>query len=317
MEFGFYLPDSGPLAKPEVIAPLAAHAEQTGFDILAVSDHVVMPTSIASTYPYVADGEWPGGMDCLETLTTLSFVAASTSKIRLLSSVLVLPYRPPVFTAKMLATIDVLSNGRLIAGLGVGWLKEEFEALRSPPFEARGASSDEYIDVFRELWTNPNPAFDGKYCQVRDVVFQPKPVQKPHPPIWIGGESTPALRRVARVGDVWYPISTNPKFPISTPTELKASTAKIRMYAERYERNPEDISTAYNPSNYQLGESLKTPNGERMPFTGRASQIADDIKAFEEAGVRHLVLGFGAASLNEWLEVLDRFAENVKPRCGL
>lgn len=313
MEFGFYLPDSGPLATPDVIAPLAARAEEVGFDILAVSDHIVMPTHIASTYPYEADGEWPGGMDCLETLTTLSFLAASTSKVKLLSSVMVLPYRPPMFTAKMLATIDVLSNGRLIAGLGVGWLKEEFEALQSPPFEERGASSDEYIAVFKELWTSAKPEFDGKYCQFRDVVFQPKPVQTPHPPIWIGGESGPALRRTARVGDVWYPISTNPKFPVVTPDELHASMEKVRAHAERYGRDPSSIGLAYNPSFYQLGETLTNTSGERIPFSGSAAQIAQDIKAFEAVGVKQLMLGLGADSLQGWYSVLDDFMEKVKP----
>ena len=120
MDFGFYLPDSGRLATPDVISRLATSAEDMGYGILAVSDHIVMPTGIDSVYPYEEDGEWPGGMDCLETLTTLSFIAAQTSTARLLSSVLVLPYRPPVFTAKIVATIDVLSKGRLILGVGVG-----------------------------------------------------------------------------------------------------------------------------------------------------------------------------------------------------
>ena len=316
MKFGFYLPDSGPLARPDIIAPLAKHAETIGFDILAVSDHVVMPTSIASTYPYQEDGEWTGGTDCLETLTTLSFLAATTSRVRLLSSVMVIPYRPPVFTAKMLATIDVLSNGRLIAGLGVGWLKEEFEALQSTPFEERGASSDEYIEVFRELWTSSQPKFDGKYCKFDNIVFQPKPVQTPHPPIWIGGESGPALRRTARAGDVWYPISTNPKFPLSTPAQLLTSMNKVREHAERYGREPSSIGIAYNPSFYRLGETLQDACAERVPFTGSAVQIADDIKNFEAVGVDQLILGLGAHSLEGWFSVLDDFMHKVKPLCA-
>ena len=211
MEFGFYLPDNGPLATPDVIGAVAAHAEAAGFEILAVSDHVVMPKGIDSTYPYEEDGQWPGGMDCMETLTLMSFIAARTSRARILSSVLVLPYRAPILTAKMLATIDVLSGGRVIAGLGVGWMAEEFEALQSPPYRERGVVSDEYIDVFKSLWTSDAPAYNGTYCKFSDVVFEPKPVQKPHLPIWIGGESGPALRRTARVADAWYPISTNPR----------------------------------------------------------------------------------------------------------
>ena len=311
MEFGFYLPDNGPLATPEVISRLATTAEEMGYGILAVSDHIVMPISIDSVYPYEEDGEWPGGMDCLETLTTLSFIAAHTSKARLLSSVLVLPYRPPVFTAKMLATIDVLSRGRLILGLGVGWMKEEFEALGSPPFEERGAVSDEYIEVFKELWTKQSPRIDGKYTRFSDVEFQPKPVQKPYPPLWVGGESGPALRRTARVGDVWFPISTNPRFPVVTVGQLTGSMTKIRAHAQIIGRNPDEIGVAYNPSVYNPDEVEKDSAGERVPFSGSHQQIADDMKRFEAAGVKDLIMSFGGASADEWLSVMDVFMSKV------
>ena len=313
MDFGFYLPDSGSLAIPDVISRLATSAEDMGYGILAVADHIVMPTGIDSVYPYEEDGEWPGGMDCLETLTTLSFIAAQTSTARLLSSVLVLPYRPPVFTAKIVATIDVLSKGRLILGVGVGWMKEEFEALGSPPFEERGAVSDEYIAVFKELWVQKSPGYDGKYARFADVDFQPKPVQKPHPPLWIGGESGPALRRTARVGDVWYPISTNPRFPVATVAQLSGSMKKIREHAEKIGRNPDEIGVAYNPSFYNPDQAEKDSSGERVAFTGSHQQIADDIKAFEAAGVKQLIMGFAGSSVDEWLSTMDVFMSKVAP----
>lgn len=311
MNFGFYLPDSGPLATPDVITRLASAAEEMGYGILAVSDHIVMPTGIDSVYPYEEDGEWPGGMDCLETLTTLSFIAARTSKARLLSSVLVLPYRPPVLTAKILATIDVLSKGRLILGLGVGWMKEEFEALGSPPFEERGAVSDEYIEVFKTLWTEQHPAIAGKYTQFSNVDFQPKPVQKPHPPLWVGGESAPALRRTARIGDVWYPISSSPRFPVATVDQLTNSMTKIRAHAESIGRNPDTIGVAYNPSGYSPGESHTDAQGERLPFTGTHHQIADDIKRFEAAGVQDMIMSFAGVSVDDWLSMMDEFMSKV------
>ena len=313
MDYGFYLPDGGPLATPDVISRLATTAEDMGYGILAVSDHIVMPTGIDSVYPYEEDGEWPGGMDCLETLTTLSFIAAHTSTARLLSSVLVLPYRPPVFTAKIVATIDVLSKGRLILGVGVGWMKEEFEALGSPPFAERGAVSDEYIAVFKELWVEKSPGYAGKYTQFSDVDFQPKPVQKPHPPLWIGGESGPALRRTARVGDVWYPISTNPRFPVATVEQLSQSMTKIRAHAEKIGRNPDEIGVAYNPSFYNPDHTEKDSHGERVPFTGSYQQIADDIKTFEAVGVKDLVMGFGGSSVDEWRSMMDVFMSKVVP----
>src|SRR5215472_16394493 len=199
MEFGFALPPRGPLATPENIARLAQRGEAMGFGILAVSDHIVFTKSIQSAYPggangqYYAFGESQG--EYLEPLALLSFLAGITSTAKLLTAVMVLPNRPPILTAKALATIDVLSNGRVIVGCGVGWMREEFEALGSPPFEKRGAVSNEYIRAFRELWTQDDPAFEGKYCRFADIDFAPKPVQKPCPPIWTGGQTPVALRR--------------------------------------------------------------------------------------------------------------------------
>src|SRR5215469_5964823 len=157
MEFGFALPPRGPLATPENIATLAQRGEAMGFGILAVSDHIVFPKSIRSAYPggasgqYCAFGEAQG--EYLEPLALLGFLAGITTSAKLLTAVMVLPNRPPILTAKMLATIDVLSKGRVIVGCGVGWMREEFEALGSPSIEKRGAVCNEYIRVFRELWT--------------------------------------------------------------------------------------------------------------------------------------------------------------------
>ena len=316
MQYGFYLPEGGPLARPDAISTLATEAEAMAFDILAVADHVVMPRRIESTYPYMDDGEYTGGTDCLETLSTLSFVAAVTTRARLLSSVMVLPYRAPVFTAKMLASIDVLSGGRLIVGCGVGWMKEEFEALQSPAYAERGAVSDEYIEVFKTLWTQDHPSFDGTYCRFSEVDFLPKPVQKPHPPIWIGGESAPALRRTARVGDAWYPISTNPKFPVGTVAQLNRSMERIREHARGLGRDPTEIGLAFNPTYYNAKETERDASGARVPFTGNPQQVADDIKAFEEAGVEHLLLGLAGETLDEWRASLAIFTEKVRPLAG-
>ena len=313
MEFGFCLPDSGPLATPEVISTLAKQGEEMGFSILGVSDHIVMPRGVNSTYPYNETGQWQGGVDCLEVLTTLSFVAAHTAKARIVSWVMVLPYRPPISTAKILATIDVLSKGRLIVGVGVGWMKEEFEALGSPPYEERGAASDEYIEIFKELWTSTSPAYDGKYCKFSDVDFLPRPVQTPHPPIWVGGESAPALRRTARVGDAWFPISNNPRFPVLNVKQMKESVARIHHHAEKIGRDPAEIEVAYSPASYNSQEVELDSNGDKLPLTGKPQQVADDIKAFEAAGVGSTMVSFAGNTLDEWLSELDRFAHQVMP----
>ena len=153
-------------------------------------------------------------------MTAATFIAAATSKLRIVTSVMVVPHRPAVLTAKILATIDYLSKGRLTLGIGAGWCKEEFKAIGAPPFDDRGDVTDEWMMVCKELWTSDAPKFDGKYVKFSDVLFPPKPVQKPIP-IWVGGESGPALRRTAKYGDAWYPIGTNPQFPMDTLTRLQ------------------------------------------------------------------------------------------------
>ena len=185
MEFGFGVPSRGPLASLENLVALAQKGEELEFDIISVSDHVVVPNSIDSTYPYNETGEFTSSVDgeYMEQLITIGYLAGVTSSIKLLTSVMVLPHRSPVLTAKMLATIDVLSQGRLIVGCGVGWMREEFEAIGAPPFEERGAVGNEYLRVFKELWTSDNPSFDGDYCSFSDISFAPKPVQQPSPTI--------------------------------------------------------------------------------------------------------------------------------------
>ncbi len=200
MQFGFSPPVSGPLSTPENLARIAVEGEAIGYDYATISDHVVIPRDIEARYPYSDTGEFPGRSrgDRHEQLTAVAFVAGKTSRLRLVTSVTVVPHRPAVLLAKMLATIDVLSNGRLTFGIGAGWMREEFEALGVPPFAERGAVTDEYLLACRELWTKEAPRFDGKYVKFANILFEPKPVQKPHPPIWVGGESGPALRRTAQ-----------------------------------------------------------------------------------------------------------------------
>ena len=239
MEFGFGVPTRGPQASPEALATLAQRGEALGYDIVSVSDHIVIPRRIASQYPYSESGTFGGGGDgaCLEQLTLLAFLAGQTSRLRLLTSVMVVPHRSAVLAAKVLASIDVLSGGRVIVGCGVGWMREEFEAIGAPPYDHRGTVSDEYIQAFRELWTKDAPAFAGEYVSFSDISFAPKPVQSSGPPIWVGGESPAALRRAGRLGDAWYPIGSNPTYPLvdghrSWRTRSRGCAATRRRRAE-------------------------------------------------------------------------------------
>jgi probable F420-dependent oxidoreductase len=309
------------MATPEHIATLAQQGEAMGFGILAVTDHIIFPKSIQSRYPYTASGQYYAGEeeagDYLEALAMLSFLAGVTSSAKLFTSVMILPYRPPVLTAKMLATIDVLSKGRVIVGCGVGWMREEFEAIGAPPFEARGAVGNEYIRAFRELWTQDNPTFEGTYCRFSNVVFAPKPVQQPHPPIWTGGESPAALRRVGRLADGWYPIGSNPHFPLGTPEQYAEAASSIRRYAQDAGRDPASVDFAYSAGGYNDQEAQRLPNGARRPLTGTPAQIADDIKRYAEVGVRHMMLPMVVrrpdVTVQQSLERMERFATKVMP----
>ena len=315
MKFGFEAPIGGPDATPEALARLVQYGEELGFDVVGAGDHIVIPHRVDSRYPYTPDGKYgnDGPGDCLEQLTVLSFIAGHTSTIRLLTSVMVLPYRSPVQTAKVLTTIDVLSRGRLILGCGVGWMREEFEVLGAPAYERRGAVGDEYIRAFKELWTNDAPEFNGEFVSFSDVSFQPKPVQKPHPPIWIGGESGAALRRAARLGDGWYPIGSNPTRPLGTQNQLSDRLSRLRRYAEEAGRDPSGLAVAYSVGWYDDRNASFLRDGDRRILTGEPAQVADDILGLEELGVGFLMLGFGGPDFDGTLERMERFATRVKP----
>jgi probable F420-dependent oxidoreductase len=315
MEYGFGLPTRGPMAAPQSLATLARTGEELGFAIISVSDHVIIPKAINSTYPYNESGTFAGSPsgECLEQLALLSFLVGVTSSAKLLTSVMVLPHRPPVLTAKMLATIDVLSNGRLIVGCGVGWMREEFEAIGAPSYDERGSVGDEYIHAFKELWTSDNPVFEGKYCRFANVAFAPKPVQKPYPPIWTGGESPAALRRAGRLANAWYPIGSNPRFPVGTPAQFAEYVVRVKRYATEAGRDPSSLDFAYSANWYNDQQAQMLPDGQRRPLTGTPQQIADDIKRYEELGVRHMMVNVQGETQAQTLERMQRFADRIMP----
>lgn len=315
MQYGFSAPMRGDLANFNDISHLVLTGEKLGFTTVTVSDHIVVPTKIDSIYPYNESGEFEGRVSgaCLEQLTTVSAIAAITSKLRILTSVIVLPHRNPVLTAKILATIDVLSGGRLTVGCGTGWMKEEFEAIGAPTFEKRGDVSNEYIEIFRELWTNDHPNYNGNYFEFHDISFLPKPVQDPHPPIWIGGESAPALRRAASIGDCWYPIGSNPRFPLDTPALLEKRLKRLHGFAEEIRRDPATIDLAFSVNWMDLTNEIKSNDGSRKTFTGNHEQIASDIVHLKTLGIHYISLNFPGTTTDEIIEGMDSFINNVAP----
>ncbi len=313
MQFGLSAPFRGPLATPEDILAIAQAADRLGFHYLTVSDHIVCPREIDAKYPYSDTGEFPwtveGGGDCMEQFTLMAWLCAATTNIRILSSVAVLPHRNPLFMAKSIATMDVLSGGRISIGCGTGWMREEFEAL-GVEFTKRGQVTNEYIEAMKACWTQENPSYDGDFVNFSNLIFAPKPVQDPHPPLWIGGESGPAMRRVAAHGDVWYPFASNPKFRLATPDAYRERAARVKQAIAEAGRDPSAVGLAYN-SPLHLESERQMDDGNRMPMTGSAGNRIGDIQAFAEAGAQFMVVNLTSNDRQEMLDRMEAFASDV------
>ena len=312
MQYGFYLPNSGEGAQPDALASIARLGDKLGFYCMVAPDHILMPRHVGSVYPYSVTGsilaggnsgagEWP------EQITTLAYLAGVTENIRLVTSVMIVPYRHPLLCAKMLATLDMLSKGRLIVGAGVGWMEEEFELLDAPPFAERGAATDEFLQAFIELWTAENPSFSGKHVRFSDIIFLPKPVQEPHPPIWIGGQSRAALRRAARLGNAWHPVGAIPAAPLE-PEELAENLAYMRRHAERVGRDPSEIQVSMKAPLY---DASTDDAGSRRRFSGPPDAVLQDIQTYADVGVTHLIFDFRSPRHAETEERMQRFSEDV------
>ena len=311
MEYGFYLPNSGSSINPDALTDIAKLGDRLGFFCMVMPDHVLQPNKVSSPYPYSVtgdileagqsgDGEWP------EQITTLAYLAGVTEHIKLVTSVMIIPYRNPILTAKMLSTLDMLSKGRLILGAGVGWMEEEFELLNAEPFAERGAVTNEYLKAFIELWTSDNPTFEGKYVNFSDITFLPKPVQKPYPPIWIGGGSRPAIRRAAQIGDCWHPVGAIPAAPLE-PEELAEKLVLLRQDAEKVGRNPATIQVSVKAPLYDSNDT----SGPRRRFTGSPDEVRQDVQTYSDIGVTHLIFDFRVESANETNDRMAKFAEEV------
>jgi probable F420-dependent oxidoreductase len=313
MEIGFNLPISGPLSAPEAMIGIAQQGEALGYDYLTLTDHIVLPNTQVPGYPYSESGEFfgEGPEHRHEQLTAAAFIAAKTTRIRLVLAVMVVPHRPAVLAAKMLSTIDALSGGRLVIGIGAGWLQAEFNAVVATPFAERGRVTDEYVKAFKELWTRETPRFDGNWVNFDQVRFEPKPTQKPHPPIWVGGESGPSLRRAARLGDAWYPIGSNNKHLLDTLPRYRAGVERLRRLTAEAGRDPTSVGLTYRVKRYGEAVPEKASDGERRLFSGSISDIVADLRALREIGVAAVDIDFERPDAAASIAEMRRFQEQV------
>ncbi|MGD9752372.1 MAG: LLM class F420-dependent oxidoreductase [Acidimicrobiia bacterium] len=242
MRIGLFLGAFVPPMTPAFLATAARAAEARGFHSIWVGEHVVLFDQYAKEYPYAETGEFPasGEAGMAEPFTTLAWLAGQTSTIRLGTGVILVPQRNPLYTAKEVANVDWLSGGRFDFGIGVGWQREEFEALQVP-WERRGARNDEYIELMRRLWVDAESVHDGEFWKLAPSRAFPKPVQQPHPPIHVGGESDVAIRRVVRLGADWLPFNVSPE-------KLVERRAALAALLEGTGRSIDDVHVTASPN---------------------------------------------------------------------
>lgn len=304
MKFGCHLPMYGPVGTRHGVITFARRMEALGYDSLWASDHVVIPHRIASRYPYSPTGKFPLAPEVpfLEPLTTLALVAGVTERVRLGTSILVLPHRNPVLAAKMAATLDHLSGGRLVLGVGVGWMREEIELLGGD-YDRRGAWSDEALIVMRACWRDARTVHHGEFFSFDELGVFPKPTRGDIP-ILIGGHTPRALRRVVQLGDGWHAA-------FITPEALKADIARLREECARQKRPFDQVTISV-----RAGLSLRSaPLGsDRKPLQGSRDQVIADLAAFRDLGVESMLLETRYRDLDDMIGIYEAFAADIRPQ---
>jgi probable F420-dependent oxidoreductase len=307
MLVGVTVPNIGPLALSGAAIEIAEHAEQLGFASVWTVDHVVLPHVSSQSYPYTRQpgvslpSDWP----MLDPLVTLAAIAARTSRVLLGTGVYLLPLRHPVINARLAVSVDILSRGRLLFGVGLGWIKEEYEAL-GVSWNARGRLFDEQIDLLRTLWRDKAPGFDGAFWQVGGIGFEPKPVNGTIP-LLIGGKNDISRRRAAKRGDGWHLIDME-------PNEIKAARTALAEDCRAAGRSPEQVPVSMYAS-LLIAEQDLPDNERQFPLMASVDQIVAKLNAYRAAGLDHIVLAArGLNTLKEYKEIFDRIAGQILPR---
>jgi probable F420-dependent oxidoreductase len=311
MKFGLIMPQCGAFASRENIATMARAAEDSRFDSVWVIDHIVMSHEFVERF----------SSRVYEAFVTLGYLAGITERVRLGTTVLVLPYRHPIMLAKQIASLDRLSGGRVDVGVGFGWLKEEFEAL-DVPYERRGRRADEMIAVFDRLWSDGSNAFEGEFYQFPDFEFEPKPLQRPRPPIWVGGNNERAIERVVRYGDAWHPITSAKRrgsVQWALP-DLECRLAYLDELAAGAGRDPGAIArTLCMPIAFDLDP--KPFLGDGFGLVGSADDIRRNLEVCRRLGIEHVVITpwytipgrIHDAGIERAMDTVERFANEVMP----
>jgi probable F420-dependent oxidoreductase len=293
MKVGIAIPHYSAPGDRETIVQTVTEAERLGFDSVFTTDHVMMATGQDEPYGHI-----------YEALVTLSYAAALTSRVDLGVSVIVLPQRNPILVAKQVATLDALSGGRVILGLGAGWNQREFEFLDAS-FDDRGKRLEEYIPAMQALWRSTTPAFDGKYVRFGDALFSPPPARAGGPPIWLGGHSRPAIRRTATLCDGWHPVGV-------TVQEFADGMAAIKAQAGG--RNIEGTIRLRVAVGRECPETRRATGEIVSTVGGSPEQVAETLNAYQAVGVDHLVAVFGDNTRESFLADMRAFADKVRPR---
>ena len=305
LDVGIY----GRLARRESILELAALAETSGCDAVWVADHVIFPTVFTSKYPYSPTGAFPMNMTqepLLEPIATMGVLVGATQRVKIGTAVLVMPYRNPVLLGRMLATLDVLSAGRTMLGAGVGWLAEEFAALDARPFVARGRVTDECIEIVKRLCQGGEVTFQGEHYHLQSVMSIPGSVQRPHPPILIGGTSQAALQRVARLGNGW--LSTGMR-----PERLQERLDVLDKLCQRQGRRLADLRLCHKLF-INIGEPRKGADGSRDAGTGSVADLVDDLRRLVDLGYDSCIVRYRGSDAEEQRQQLHRFLADVMPK---
>jgi len=305
--FGLDVGIYGPLATPQTIVGLARHAEEQGFESVWVADHVVFPAQFKSEYPYSAKGDFPTRLadPLLEPVATMGVLAGATQRVKIGGAVLIMPYRNPVLLARMLITLDQFSGGRIILGAGTGWLEEEFQALGAYEFRKRGRVTDEAIEIFKALAAGGEVSYRGETYAFEPVISAPGSVQRPHPPVLIGGVSLPALRRVARHGSGWLAVT-------QSPDSLAESLTTLGRLCAEHGRRLEDLDLTYKMF-LSIGEPKRSRFDAREPGTGSLAEITDDIRRIRALGFGRIIVRYRGASADEQKRQLDLFVSHIVP----